>query len=115
MIQGISIDEIKNLAPDSPAWIAINEANDNEIGIGDKDANKPVIMIFIKVEDARHYARLLRKHSSKNTLVDIREIQLHPYIEAVANNGKMNVVVIGPDRAMEFFKTFEDSLYEYYE
>lgn len=114
MIRGLSIDATVNLPPESPAWVAINEENGNNIGIDDRGSDKPAICIFTKAEDARHYARLLRDNGPKDRLVDIKEVPLHPFIKAVAEKGQMTVIVIGPNEAMEFFKGF-DSLWEYFE
>lgn len=115
MIQGLSVAYLAGLPKDSTGWVAINENTKNKIGIGDKDTDKPVILIFLKMQDARHYARLFREYGAIDKMVDIEQVTLLDCLSEIEEKGQMYAAIIGPNEAMKFFKDHKDSLWEYFE
>src|SRR5215470_6512063 len=115
MIQGLSVTDLEGLPKDSTGWVAVNENTRAKIGISDEGSDKPVMLIFLKMQDARHYSRLLREYGPSNRMVDIEQVTILDCLSEVKEKGQMYAAVIGPNEAMKFFRDHKDSLGEYFE
>ena len=115
MIQGLSVADLEGLPKDSTGWVAVNDHTRAKIGISDKGSDKPVMLIFLKMQDARHYSRLLREYERSKRLVDIEQVVLLECLSDVMEKGQMYAAVIGTNEAMKFFRDHKDSLWEYFE
>lgn len=112
MIQGLSVADLESLPKDSTGWVAVNENTRAKIGISDQGSDKPVLLIFLKMQDARHYSRLLREYGRSKSRLDIEQVVLLECLSEVKEKGQMYASMIGPDEAMKFFRDHKDSLWE---
>lgn len=74
-----------------------------------------VLMLFLKKGDAEHLAFLMRKvvPDFKDNELRVFEIGFRDVIERAINDNQP-VALISPNEALEYFKTFDEWIADYY-
>jgi hypothetical protein len=110
-----SEDVASELPPDSAVWFLVVKGDeDNHVLTPDLDVGD-VLWLFLKKEDAEHYAHLVTELAPgykgkelvaiEDKLQDVRENAIHY---------KQQWGLIGPNGAMTYFKEYSEFLADYY-
>jgi hypothetical protein len=117
MIKGLLSAEVvaRELPDDARVLIVNKKGTEATVAIPDKISGQGVVLVFMKQEDAEHYARLLQAETPafKDTEFDISSVPLHDVINRAIEDQQM-IGVVTPNSAMEFFKEYKDLLASYY-
>jgi hypothetical protein len=117
MIQGLPSAEtiLSELPDDTKIWLVQPVDRDSIVIVPDAYVGEPVLWMFLKREDAEHFAFLLTKIAPAfaNTELTVKDWLLHFVIERAIED-KQVAALITPEKSMQFFKEFEEFLPNYY-
>src|SRR5262245_15114759 len=116
MVKGISADTALSELPEgSMVWVVARRDSDDVVMVPNAPTGEPILLMFLKREDASHLALLLSKEAPglKDQPLDIVEIKFH-YVLGKAIEQNQPIALLGPHDAMTFFREFAESLPEYY-
>ena len=113
-IQLLDVETINGMQPDDPAWVVFDEEKDTAIGHQQDNIGKFLVIAFLKEEDARHFARIL-KQTQPERFFAYKVLQIRPLFDAITESGD-NVGLLSPNDARKFFQeNYPDLFPEYYE
>lgn len=104
-----------DLAPDSPVWFLVVKGDErNHVLTPDLDMGD-VLWLFLKKEDAEHYAHLVMELAPSYQGKELIAVQ--DVLEDVKENAihhKQLWGLIGPNEAMTYFKEYGEFLADYF-
>jgi hypothetical protein len=116
MVKGISAaTALAELPKNATVWIVAQGDGSGVVMVPNNPTGEPLLLMFLKKEDATHLALLLSKEAPglKRTRLDIVEIGFHDILERAMEENQL-IGLLGPNEAMKFFKEFDQWLPNYY-
>lgn len=106
-----------DLPEDTRIWV-VHPIDDpgSVVLVPDARDRKGVLWMFLKQEDAEHFAFLLSQLAPafKDGDLTIKDLLLHDVIKHAIQD-QQPIALVPPNKAMEFFKEYEELLPNYYQ
>ena len=115
VIKAIPADvALSELPEDATVWVVAGSETEVVLVPNPPD-RQGVLMLFLKKADAEHLALLMRQVAPafKDKELKVFEVRFRDIIERAIDENQP-VALISPNEALEYFKTFDEWLADYY-
>jgi hypothetical protein len=114
MIKGLDKDVVKSELMDSDVWFILDSRDTSNYILSPDDVREWVLWLFLKREDAEHFAYLAMKLAPAYNGVEVlTEKDLVKNILKEVDH-RQDWEVLSPNEAREFFKLYEELMAKYY-